>query len=80
MKRPFLTLFSALVLASALVPTTYAAVDLDNPSVKLSPDQIPSAVERLIREKKFDTALEYINEGVVHQAFSALFKFQKGGV
>lgn len=77
MKRPFLTLFSALVLASVLVPTTYAAVDLDNPSVKLAPDQIPSAVERLIREKKFDTALEYINEGLEQNPISAQLKFQK---
>lgn len=77
MKRPFLILFSALVLVSALVPTTYAAVDLDNPSVKLAPDQIPSAVERLIREKKFDTALEYINEGLEQNPISAQLKFQK---
>ena len=77
MKRPFLTFLSAFALATALVPTTYAAVDLDNPSVKLSPDQIPSAVERLIREKKFDMALEYINEGLAQNPISAQLKFQK---
>lgn len=77
MKRPFLTFLSAFALATALVPTTRAAVDLDNPSVKLAPDQIPSAVERLIREKKFDMALEYINEGLAQNPISAQLKFQK---
>ena len=77
MKRPFLTFLSAFALATALVPTTHAAVDLDNPSVKLAPDQIPSAVERLIREKKFDMALEYINEGLAQNPISAQLKFQK---
>ncbi|HBN73398.1 MAG TPA: hypothetical protein DD376_01230 [Sutterella sp.] len=77
MKRHFLSFLVTLAVGVTLLPTSYAATDLDNPSVKLTPEQIPSAVERLIREKKFDTALKYIDEGLTQNPISAQLKFQK---
>ena len=77
MKRRFLSWFSALAFSAILLPTSFAAVDLDNPAVELTPEQYPAAVERLIREKQFDTALKYIDEGLTRNPISAQLKFQK---
>ncbi len=67
-------LFSSFLLLS---PATFAATDLDNPAMELRAEQYPSAVERLMREGKYDRALDYIEEGLIKNPLSAQLKFLK---
>ncbi len=71
---PFLFSCGALLLAT---PVTFAATDLDNPALELQAEQYPSAVERLMREGKYDRALEYIEDGLIKNPLSAQLKFLK---